>query len=188
MRRKITGLITLSLVAAAIFLSSCNPKPIPLKTSTGAPLQDTVLPKLMVKLVHNGSFNYLAYYWANSLIVDTTTSPPRLTVTAQSARYDSSNSSFVLHNGSTTSQVSSSISLYTDTVAVNYCGPFDPTTGQFCTVKGYLHYKSSKIGDTCICPIASVIYYNQSSNGSAISVGYTGQADLHSPAPPSDQR
>ena len=181
--------ILLLATAAVVFFSSCNNKVQtpgrPLATSSGSSLQDTVLPKLLVKLVHTSSANFLAYYWTNSLVVDTTQNPPQLTLMAQSAKYDATNDSYVLHNGSTTSQVSSALTVATDTVIANYAGPFDPTIGRFYTLKGYLHYTSKYIADTCICPIASIVYYNQNGTGAAVSIGFVMQQDLHSPAPPS---
>ena len=176
--------------AVVIFFSSCNPKPIPLTTSSGLSLQDTVLPKTLFKLVKEGGNNYLAYYFINSLVVDTTHSPPLLTLMAQSAAYDASNSSSVLHNGTTTSQVSSTVSVNTDTVNAVCSGPFDVVNGRIYSYKGYLHYvypKSAGSADTCICPVASIIYYNQNSSGAPMLVGHVAQTDLHSPAPPSHQ-
>ena len=163
MRIKAQTHLLLIAVIASMFFSSCNNncKPVPLTTSGGSNLQDTVLPKLLVKFVHTGGANYLAYYWTNSLVVDTTHTPEVLTLNAQSARYDSSNESYIVHNGVSTSQVSSQISLNTDTVTAFTAGPFDPVAGQFTTKKGYLHYCSKTIVDTTICPIASIVYYNQ---------------------------
>ena len=184
---KTKGYFLSFILLGALFFSSCNCCHKPNSASAGSSLQDSILPMLLVKLVHTGSQNYLAYYWTNSLVVDTTHTPNILTLTAQSARYDSTNNSSVLHNGSTTSQVSSNISLYTDTVHATCAGPFDPTTGQFYTVKGYLHYSNKLAGmamDTLICPVASIVYYNQKGSGQGISVGFITQADLHSPLPP----
>ena len=185
---KTKGYFLSFILLGALFFSSCNCCQKPNSASAGTSLQDTILPKLLVKLVHTGSQNYLAYYWTNSLVVDTTHTPNILTLTAQSARYDSTNNSYVLHNGATTSQVSSNISLYTDTVHATCAGPFDPTTGQFYTSKGYLHYSTKLAGgpsDTLICPVACIVYYNQKGTGLGINVGYIGNADLHSPLPPS---
>jgi hypothetical protein len=186
MRIKAQTHLLLVAVIATMFFSSCNNsnKPVPLTTSSGTSIQDTMLPKVLVKLVHTGTANYLAYYFTNSLVVDTTHTPPVLTLYAQSARYDSTNDSYVLHNGSTTSQVSSQISLNTDTVIAYSAGPFDPVAGQFYTKKGYLHYCSKTVPDTTICPIASVVYYNQNGSGQPVIVGYVSQEELHSPKPP----
>jgi len=174
---------------AVVFFSSCDnkaeTKSKPLTSSSGLSLQDTVLPKLLVKFAHTATGNYLAYYWPNSLVVDTFTTPPTLTLQAQSAYYDSSNESWILHNGSTTSQVSSAVSVHTDTVIANYAGPYDPVNGQLYTYKGYLYYYNKTSGlTTQVCPIASLVYLNQNSSGAAVSIGFIEQQDLHSPAPP----
>ena len=174
----------------ALFFSSCNPKPAPLTTSTGMSLQDTVLPKTLFKLVREGSSNYLAYYFINSLKVDTTQNPPLLTLAAQSAAYDATNTSSVVHNGTSTSQVSSTISLNTDTVNAVCAGPFDVVNGRIYSYKGYLHYvypKAAGSADSCICPVASIVYYSQNSSGGPMLIGFVVQNDLHSPAPPSHQ-
>ena len=184
MRIKTQSHLLLLAVIALMFFSSCNNncKPGPLTISSGSNLQDTVLPKLLVKCVHTAGANYLAYYWTNSLVVDTTHTPPLLTINAQSARYDSTNESYILHNGGTTSQVSSQISLNTDTVTAYSAGPFDPVAGQFYTKKGYLHYSNkSTLTDTTICPIASIVYYNQKGSGQPVLIGFVQQEDLHSP-------
>lgn len=179
-------------VIATMFLISCNPKPEPLRSgvSSGASLQDTILPKVLFKLVHEGSSYYFAYYYTNSLVVDNTSSPPTLTLAAQSAKYDATNASSVLHNGSTTSQISSAVSVNTDTVSAVYAGPFDIVNGRIYSVKGYLHYVyplTAGSYDSCICAIATVVYYNQNTSGGTMAIGYVSQNDLHSPAPPSHQ-
>ena len=175
-------------VITALFFTACN-KPCPPQSSgaSGSSLQDTVLPKMLFKLVHEGSNYYFAYYWVNSMVVDTTQNPPKLTLMAQSASYSATNASSVLHNGTSTSQVSSPVSVNTDTVVAATAGPFDVVNGQLYTSKGYLHYVYSKTAggyDSCICPIAEVVYYNQNGPGSPMLVGFIQQIDLHSPKPP----
>ena len=177
--------LMLALVAITLF-SSCNCgkgcKPQPPSTATGSAIQDSLLDQRLFRLVHNSSTgsNYFAYYYTNTLIVDTTQSPPKLTLTGQAAKYDSTNQSWVLHNGATTSQVSSAVSVNTDIALAKYLGPFDPILGQFYTSKGYLHYfNSSTFGDSTLCPVSRIVYWNQNGKGQPISVGYVQQNDLH---------
>lgn len=177
-------------VTAALFFSACNPKPEPLKTVSGASLQDSILPKTLFKLVHEGSSYYFAYYYTNSLVVDTTHTPPGLTLQAQSAYYNATNSSSVLHNGSTTSQVSSTISVNTDTVTASYAGPFDIVNGHLYTYKGYLHYCYSKAAggaDSTVCPVAEIVYFDQNGAGAPMGIGFVTQTELHGPKPPAAQ-
>ena len=175
-------------VITAAFLSSCNPRPAtPLTISTGTSLQDTLLPKLLFKLVHEGSNYYFAYYGVNSMVVDTTTSPPTLTMTAQSAAYSATNTSSVIHNGTTTSQVSSTQSVNTDTVTAVCAGPFNMSTGYIYSSKGYLHYTSKATGDTCICTVTDIVYFNQSGAGQSLLIGYVTQVDLHATKPSSSK-
>ena len=182
MKNKSFAFIIVALTIA--FFSSCHCcNPAPPKSTSGVAIQDSTLNNVLLRLVHSGSVNYLAYYWTNTLVVDTTKTPTALTIIAQSARYDSTNQSFVLHNGKTTSQISSQISLYTDTVNPVCAGPFDVVAGKLFTSKGYLHYSSKTITDTTICPIAAIVYINQSGTGKPTTVGYVAQADLHSPNP-----
>jgi hypothetical protein len=185
---KIKNYILMFAVTTAVFLTSCNNKPCPPQSggTTGSSLQDTVLPKMLFKLVHEGSNYYFAYYWVSAMTVDTTQNPPKLTMAAQSACYNSSNSSSVLHNGSTTSQVSSPISVNTDTVVANTAGPFDVVNGQIYSYKGYLHYvypKTAGATDSTICPVTEIVYYNQNGPGQPMVIGYVVQNDLHSPKP-----
>ena len=171
-------------VLAALFFSSCNPKPLPLTTSSsGASLQDTLLPKMLFKLVREGTSNYLAYYWVQNIVVDTTHTPPVIWMAAQSAYYDASSSSSVLHNGTSTSQISSTVSVNTDSVYATCAGPFDMVNGRIYSYKGYLHY-ANKTVDSCVCPLTEVVYMNQTGGGSPLSIGFITQNDLHSPKPP----
>ncbi len=178
-------------VAIAAFFSSCNnhgvkknevdPGPL---SATGNAIQDSVLDKRLFRLVHNSSpnayGNYFVYYYTNTLVVDTTHNPPKLTLTAQTARYDSVNSASVLRNSTTSSQVSSNVSISTDTVAATYLGPFSPDNGRFYTSKGYLHYvNNSTFGDSTLCPVSRIVYWNQNGNGQPIAIGYATQGDLH---------
>jgi len=181
---KAKKLILMFAVITALFFSSCKCCGPRSSSASGSSLQDTVLPKLLVKFVHTSSANYLAYYWTNSLVVDTTKSPMTLTLNAQSAYYDATNNSSIIHNGSTTSQVSSTVSVNNDTVSAIYAGSFDPVAGQLYTYKGYLYYNSKTAGATQICPISSIVYYNQNGAGQPIAIGYVGPADLHAPVPP----
>jgi hypothetical protein len=176
-------------VAAASFFSSCNNNggkddhghlnPL---CSTGNAIQDSVLDKRLFRLVHNTSpyGSYFVYYYTNTLLVDSTHNPPKLTLTAQTVRYDSLNSASVLRNSSTSSQASSSVSVSTDTAAATYIGPFDPNNGQFYTSKGYLHYVNlSTFGDSTLCPVTRIVYWNQSGKGQPIGIGFVAQTDLH---------
>ena len=182
MKNKSLALIVVALAVA--FFSSCRCcNPAPPKTTSGIAIQDSSLNNVMLRLVHSGSVNYLAYYFTPTLVVDTTKTPAALTIMAQSARYDSTNESFVLHNGKTSSQISSQISLYTDTVKPICCGPFDVTNGKLFTSKGYLHYSSKTITDSTICPISTIVYINQTGTGKPATIGYVAQGELHSPNP-----
>ncbi len=179
--------IFLLAVTFAALLSSCNSKPAQPLTSTsgssGASLQDSVLPKVLFKLVHSGSSYYFADYAVDKLVVDTTKSPYGLTLNAQSAYYDATNAASVLHNGTTTSQISSPISVNLDTVSAVDAGPFDMSNGYIYSTKGYLHYANKTSGDSCICPVAEVIYFHQSGAGQPLLIGFVTQIDMHSPKP-----
>jgi len=170
---------------AALFFSSChnsgkNDKPLG-TTYSGSPLIDSVNYRKIFTLQHNttNGYNYLGYYVANTVVVDTNVTPHTISIQAQAARFDSVNEAWVLHATSISSLMYSNISVNTDTIAAVYAGPFDPVGGQFYTYKGYLYYTSKYINDSAICPISSIIYWNQSGAGAGVAIGWVAQNDLH---------
>ena len=166
-----------------VFFSSCHEKCKPLSTTfSGTPLVDSTNDKRLFRLVHNTTTNtdYFAYYYANTVSVDTTHTPHTISVVAQAGTYDTSKQVWMLRNTMYTTTAYSSISMNTDTVAATYVGPFDPTTGQFYTKTGYLHYVNKFTGlDSTLCPISRIIYWNQNSFGQPVAIGFVSQQDLH---------